>query len=231
MELDNYVRGVTSSADIAKLIEARAMAQAEFKPIKKTGHNKFAGFDYSTYGDICEAILPALCKHGFGTPLFQTGVLATGEWVMVGRLAHKTGQWVSCMVPMRDAIDKNGNRREDNQSFESASTYAKKQLILQLAGGWSAGEEEAEQAEEMVSQVNAEAAKAKAPPKPQGPSYYERLKSKMATVVKMPAEIEKLFGNAESLLESGDLSQEEMTRLTKQFGSIRPKKEVAHADA
>jgi hypothetical protein len=230
MELDNYIRGVTSSPEIKQLQAARCKAQAKYKPIQKTGENKFGGFKYSTLGDICNAILPALCENGFGMPLFQTGTLGNGEWVMVGRLVHISGEWVSCMVPMRDMIDRNGNRREDNQSFEAASTYAKKQLMLQLCGGWTIGEEDAEQAEEMVSQTNAEVAKAKAPaPAKAEQGYYERLSSKLKAVRSMPAEVEKLFSQAESLAESGDLTTDEMARLTKTFGALRPKKEVANA--
>jgi len=227
MELDNYIRGVTSSPEIKQLVTALAEAQKEYKPIKKTGRNEFARFDYSTLGDICTALLPALNKHGFPMPLFQTGYMG-GELVMVGRLVHKTGEWVSCILPMRDMIDKNGNRRQDNQSLEAASTYTKKQLFLQLAGGWSVGAEDIEQREEAVSQINAEIAKEKAPPAPAKADLFKRVEAKCKALTKLPAELAKVMAQAEELVETGDLTADEMAKLRRQFGAILPK-EVAGA--
>jgi hypothetical protein len=229
MEIDNYIRGVTSSPETKQLVTALAKAQMEYKPIKKTGRNEYAKFDYSTLGDICVALLPALNKHGFPMPLFQTGYTAGGELVMVGRLVHNSGEWVSCLLPMRDMIDKNGNRREDNQSLEAASTYTKKQLFLQLAGGWSVGAEDLEQQEEAVSQVNAEVAKEKAPaPKPPSNDLFKRVESKLKTLTKLPAEFVKVWGQAEGLAETGDLTADEMAKLRRQFSALIPK-EVADA--
>lgn len=227
MEIDNYIRGVTSSPETKQLVTALAKAQMEYKPIRKTGRNEYGKFDYSTLGDICVALLPALNKHGFPMPLFQTGYMGT-ELVMVGRLVHNTGEWVSCVLPMRDMIDKNGNRREDNQSLEAASTYTKKQLFLQLAGGWSVGAEDLEQAEEAHSQVNAEVAKEKSPA-PAKSDLFKRVESKLKTLTKLPVELAKVFAQAEGLAESGDLTADEMAKLRRQFGALLPK-ELAHAD-
>ena len=230
MELDNYIKGVTSSPSTQKLDADLIKAQLEFKPIKKSGRNEYAGFDYSTLADICTALLPALLKHGFPMPRFQTGFMG-GELVMVGKLTHTSGEWISCVLPMRDQIDKNGNRREDNQSMESASTYCRKQLFLQLAGGWSVGAEDMEQAEEAVSQVNAEVAKEKEPPAPvKAQDFYRRLETKMRMVKSVPAELEKCFVQAESLAQTGDMTADQLAKLTRQFGALRPKqKEVANA--
>jgi len=226
MEIDNYIRGVTSSPETKQLVTALAKAQMEYKPIRKTGRNEYGKFDYSTLGDICVALLPALNKHGFPMPLFQTGYMGS-ELVMVGRLVHNTGEWVSCLLPMRDMIDKNGNRREDNQSLEAASTYTKKQLFLQLAGGWSVGAEDLEQAEEAHSQVNAEVAKEKDPAPAPAPKndLFKRVEAKCKTLVKLPAELAKVFAQAESLAESGDLTADEITKLRRQFGQLLPKEE------
>jgi hypothetical protein len=130
---------------------------------------------------------------------------------------------------MRDMIDKNGNRREDNQSLEAASTYTKKQLFLQLAGGWSVGAEDLEQQEEAVSQVNAEVAKEKTPaPKPPSNDLFKRVESKLKTLTKLPAEFVKVWGQAEGLAETGDLTADEMAKLRRQFNALIPK-EVADA--
>jgi hypothetical protein len=227
MEIDSYIRGVTSSPETKQLVTALALAQMEYKPIKKTGRNEYGKFDYSTLGDICVALLPALNKHGFPMPLFQTGYMGA-DLVMVGRLVHKTGEWVSCVLPMRDMIDKNGNRREDNQSLEAASTYTKKQLFLQLAGGWSVGAEDLEQAEEAHSQVNAEAANEKTPPpapKAAKTDLFKRVEAKCKTLIKLPSELAKVFAQAESLAETGDLTADEITKLRRQFGALLPKEE------
>jgi hypothetical protein len=231
MELDNYIRGVTSSPEVKQLLAARCKAQAKFKPADKTGHNQYGRFDYATYTDLVNATLTPLIENGLGLPVCQIGKDATGEWVMVGKIMHTTGEWMSTMCPLRDQIDKNGARREDCQSFEAAVTYGQKTVYRVLLGVWfKEGDEGMEQAEEMVSQVNAEVAKAKAPaPAKAEQGYYERLSSKLKAVRSMPAEVEKLFSQAESLAESGDLTTDEMARLTKTFGALRPKKEVANA--
>jgi hypothetical protein len=228
MELDNYIRGVTSSPEIKQLVEARLKAQAKFKPAKKSGRNEFNRFDYSTYADLVDATLPALVENGFGLPSFQTGLHASGEWVMVGKLMHKSGEWISCMSPLRDQIEKTGAVRMDNHSFESAITYAQKNLMRCLLGIWSVGAEEAEQQTEMESQVNQESAP-KVEPKAKPGELFNKIVGRMKTVRTLPAELEKCFRDAESLAESGDLTADEMSRLTRQFGALRPK-EVASAN-
>jgi hypothetical protein len=228
MELDNYIRGICSSPEVKQFIAARAKATLEYKTIKETGTNKVMNFKYATYRDIYEGVVPALCKHGFGPPVYQTGRDKDGEWVMVGKLIHESGEWMSTMVPMREMIDKNGHPRQDNQSFESAGTYGKKQCILELTGACIAGSEEMEQQEERLSQQHAEIAKEKSPPpapKAAKTDLFKRVENKCKTLIKLPAELAKVFAQAESLAESGDLTADEITKLRRQFGQLLPKEE------
>jgi hypothetical protein len=227
MEIDNYIRGVTSSPETKQLTAALVKAQLDYKPIKKSGRNEFAKFDYSTLADICNALLPGLLKNGIPMPTFATGYMGQ-ELVMVGKLMHISGEWMSCVLPMRDMIDKNGNRREDNQSMEAASTYCRKQLFLQLAGGWAGGAEDLEQQEEHSSQQNAEVAKEKTPPAKTS-DLFKKVEAKLKTLVKLPAELAKVMGQAEGLAETGDLTADEMAKIRRQFGQLLPKG-VADAD-
>jgi hypothetical protein len=209
-----------------------AGARDKFLSVKKSAENKFAGFRYPTFTDMTKATLSALHANGLVLK-FASGFIAhpayTGE-VMVGRLVHhKSKQWEATTIPKRYPIHK-GVVQQDGQGLEIADTYAKKTLIMELTGAWLEGDEpEVEQdqgrkaAESMIEAV-AEA------PKPEAPSsdFYRRLETKMRMVKSVPAELEKCFVQAESLAQTGDLTADQLSKLTRQFGALR-KKEVANA--
>ena len=145
MVIDHQMPGCSSSPEIEQLIGALCAAQSEFPAIQKSGVMELRDnrFRYSTWADICTALYPALHKHGLVfVPL--TGRQGD-QFVMMGLLTHSpSGQWISSTCPIRDVVDGMGIRG-DSQSFEIATTYAKKTLLRSMAGGWEVGDEQPEQ--------------------------------------------------------------------------------------
>jgi hypothetical protein len=134
--MDHSLFGVTSSSETADLTTDLAKAQAEYPAISKTGENKFGKYHYLTYAGICEALRGPLTKHGLALP--QIGLCQRqGEWIAVGILRHKSGQFITSICPIYLGVDKGGEVKQDMQSLGSAYTYAKKYLLLGLVGGWA----------------------------------------------------------------------------------------------
>lgn len=136
MNVDHGLPGVTCSPDTADLAKDLASAQAEFPAIEKTGENKFGKYHYLTYAGICEGLVGPLTRHGFALPQICL-TKAGGEWIAVGTLRHKTGQFITSLCPLYLGKEKDGTPKADMQSLGSAYTYAKKYLLLGLVGGWA----------------------------------------------------------------------------------------------
>ena len=136
MMVDHGLPGVTCSPDTAELAKDLAAAQAEFPAIERTGENKFGKYFYLTYAGICEGLVGPLTRHGFALPQICL-TKAGGEWIAVGTLRHKSGQFINSLCPLYLGREKDGSPKADMQSLGSAYTYAKKYLLLGLVGGWA----------------------------------------------------------------------------------------------
>lgn len=136
MMVDHGLPGVTCSPDTAELAKDLAAAQAEFPAIERTGENKFGKYFYLTYAGICEGLVGPLTRHGFALPQICL-TKAGGEWIAVGTLRHKSGQFITSLCPLYLGREKDGSPKADMQSLGSAYTYAKKYLLLGLVGGWA----------------------------------------------------------------------------------------------
>jgi hypothetical protein len=136
MIVDHGLPGVTCSPDTAELAKDLAAAQAEFPAIERTGENKFGKYFYLTYAGICEGLVGPLTRHGFALPQICL-TKAGGEWLAVGTLRHKSGQFITSLCPLYLGKEKDGSPKADMQSLGSAYTYAKKYLLLGLVGGWA----------------------------------------------------------------------------------------------
>jgi len=136
MMVDHALPGVTCSPDTAELAKDLAAAQAEFPAIGKTGENKFGKYFYLTYAGICEGLVGPLTRHGFPLPQICL-TKAGGEWIAIGTLRHKSGQFITSLCPLYLGKEKDGSPKADMQSLGSAYTYAKKYLLLGLVGGWA----------------------------------------------------------------------------------------------
>lgn len=218
MNMDARLFGVTESPDTKDLVAALAKAQAEFKAVKKSGENTFAGFKYPTFSDMAVAVYPALNKHGLVLQ-FQEGSI-DGREVLVGRLRHASGQWVASTCPVYFPSRK-GEVQEDGQGLEVGNAYARKTILMQLTGAWLEGSEPEVEQDQTAKAVDELTTPAQPKDKPE--QHFNKLAARLKSVRSIPAEVEKVFVAAEELAQSGDLTADELARLTRTFGALRPK--------
>jgi hypothetical protein len=123
------ILGPSSSPETNALTEALAKAQAEYKHVELDAANPHFKSRFSSYATCCDALRGPLTKNGLALPDFRPGLVA-GQWVLVGTLRHKSGQYITGIAPLV-------NPKGDMQGFGSACTYAKRTLLMALTGGFS----------------------------------------------------------------------------------------------
>lgn len=125
-DTDSKQRALTMTTNTA-LYEALAAAQAELKnpsKTKKADTGKYT-YNYADIGDVLEACLPVLSKHGLS--VMQPTVVRDGAVILITRLAHISGQTVESEYPVCSI---NGN----HQAMGSAMTYARRYALTSLIG-------------------------------------------------------------------------------------------------
>lgn len=127
---NNSILGPSSSPSTGQLTAALALAQAEYQHVALDAANPHFKSRFSSYATCCDSLRGPLTKNGISLPDFRPGLLATGQWVMVGTLRHKSGEFITGIAPLLMT-------KGDMQSFGSACTYAKRTLLMALCGGFS----------------------------------------------------------------------------------------------
>lgn len=229
MLLDQHFVGCSSSPEVGQLSLALVKAQAGYKPVAKSEEyriNDQKSYRYSTWKDICEALYPSLLANGLAF-IPRMSPTANG-WLMVGTLIHaESGEWITSVCPIRDSIDGHGTR-SDPQSFEIGTTYAKKCLLMTLAGGWAAGDEVEEQdsaaVSEQVQQVDQEAEKFAA--------IREKAETRLRLIAKDKAKVEATHDRLLELVANGEMREEDAQWLIETYPvpeEKAPKKEKTSA--
>ena len=194
------------------LIAALVKAQAEFKAVKKSCENKFAGFRYPSYSDMAAATYPALNKHGVFVHYQQDGDDLTGF------LLHAdTGQSLASTAPLLYPTDsKTGQPQRDGQGLEIALAYAKKILLMELTGAWLEGSEP--EVEQDQGKKNAEAAVAEEPKKRKGkPALIDQIRTALLLVKASPVALKEKLAKAEQYAIEGRITEEELIALQEEF--------------
>lgn len=223
MVIDHQMPGCSSSPEIAELVKALCQAQMEFKPIKKSAVMEMRGqrYRYSTWKDICEALYPSLNKHGI---VFVPLQGKQGDaFSMMGMLVHgASGQWLSSTAPIRDVIAEGLGIRGDSQSFEIATTYAKKTLLKAMAGGWEEGDEQEGQqaAAEQVERSKEEL------------ELLDKVKNQLELVKAVRPKLEAVFKRIDAAVADGRLKEEDAKKFRDEYPlpEKAAKKEVAVVD-
>lgn len=128
--IDNQsILGPSSSPETGALTEALAKAQAEYQHIALDSSNPHFRSKFSSYAQCCDSLRGPLTKHGLALPDFRPGLVGS-QWVLVGTLRHKGGQYITGIAPLV-------NPKGDMQGFGAAMTYAKRTLLMALTGGFS----------------------------------------------------------------------------------------------
>lgn len=118
------------SEQVNELSAALSAAQAEFRPVKKTGKNPHLGNAYATLDDVIASVRDALGKHGlaFLQPLGNTDDGVVLETVLL----HSSGQWIgtSAIIPVLPS-----NRGVNElQAFGGALTYMRRYMLSAMLG-------------------------------------------------------------------------------------------------
>jgi hypothetical protein len=129
MNDNNNILGPSSSPETAELTKALAKAQSDYPLVAYDSSNPHFKSKFASYAQCCDSLRGPLTKNGLSLPDFRPG-LVNGQWIVVGTLRHASGQWISGVAPLLMG-------KSDMQSFGAAMTYAKRTLLMALAGGFS----------------------------------------------------------------------------------------------
>ena len=122
-------------AELDQLAAALAKAQAELKPVQKSGKNPHLKNDYSTLDDIIGAVREPLGRHGLSFVQMLGSSHAHGDGVAVTLrtiLLHESGQSLESTV----VVDPGEGNRGVNalQALGSAITYMKRYALAAMLG-------------------------------------------------------------------------------------------------
>jgi hypothetical protein len=129
MNDNNDILGPSGSPATGQLTKALAAAQAEYPVIKFDSANPHFRSKFASYAACCEALRGPLTRNGLSLPDFRPGLI-NGQWIVMGTLRHQSGEWISAIAPLL-------MNKPDMQAFGAAVTYAKRTLLMALAGGFS----------------------------------------------------------------------------------------------
>jgi len=96
-----------SSESLEKLAPALIKAQAEFKAVGKSGHNKFDKYDYANLEDYISTVREVLAKYGLALLSSSEDVSTLADRTtksggtehavivkLVSRIVHESGEWI-----------------------------------------------------------------------------------------------------------------------------------------
>lgn len=112
---------------LTELYKALAVAQGELKNPEKTKQADTGKYKYmyADIGDVLEAVMPVLSKHGLS--ISQPTVIRDNSIILVTRLHHESGQHIESEYPV---CSLNGN----HQAMGAAMTYARRYALTSLIG-------------------------------------------------------------------------------------------------
>lgn len=114
------------SEQINELAAALTKAQSQFLPALKDATNPHFRSNYADFTSIVNSTRPALIANDLAIIQGATCTQA-GDWVLVTRLIHKSGQWSESDYPLlaKDSTP---------QAMGSATTYAKRYSYSAMVG-------------------------------------------------------------------------------------------------
>ena len=185
-KLFNDCVGASESPEIQHLIGALVKAQSLYPTIDMDAKNDHFRSKYATYRGCCEALRVPLTSNGIALPSFQSAYMQGIGWILIGVLRHVSGQFISGSVPLLNPETQKTDRNTKEvvvtppgmQGLGSAMTYAKRQLLLSLSGGWvGEADDDGESVTSRVSHPTAASAAAAAKPSTTDLAFEARAKS------------------------------------------------------
>lgn len=126
------------STDTAKLAEAFAKAQGEYKPITYNRENPYFKSSYADIDQIVGSAEKALAKYGLS--FYQFTRLDDGATILISILKHSSGQWISSRTRILPP-------KNDPQSYGSTLSYQKRyqaQCLLRVTVSHDLDDDDAE---------------------------------------------------------------------------------------
>lgn len=117
-------RDIEWSEDRDQLLAAVVKMQATLRPPRKGSVNNHRGYRYADLADIWEACREPLAEADLA--LLQVTGWGPRGLELVTTLAHTSGQWVRCRMPVLSVADP--------QAMGSALTYARKYSLMTIVG-------------------------------------------------------------------------------------------------
>ena len=109
----------------SSIAEALAAAQMEMGRALKESNNPHFRSKYADLGNVMDACLPALNKHGIAV-LQPAGEDESGRFIATV-LLHSSGEKLDCKIPLIV-------QKDDMQGYGSAVTYARRYGLMCMAG-------------------------------------------------------------------------------------------------
>jgi hypothetical protein len=113
------------SAELGKLLEALARAQAIMQGAIQDSSNPFFKSTYADLTSVWEACRDPLTKNGLS--VIQTTQIINGQNCLVSILGHLSGQWIKSVLEIKPS-------KPDIQSLGSAITYCRRYALSALVG-------------------------------------------------------------------------------------------------
>ena len=200
----------TQSAEIGKLAEALAAAQADITGALKTSENPFFKSRYADLATVMEACRAPLSKHGLA--VIQTTEGGTDTVTIVTTLAHASNQWIRGRLTMKPV-------KADPQTLGSCITYGRRYTLAAMVGvapedddgNLAAGKmnDGKTDAERQTTDTRPEKKVFQPKPRPT-PSVAEMLKTGQAVAVPPVATAEKVPPKLQTLMELSGVTLKEL---------------------
>lgn len=126
-----------TSESIKEIATALSKVQGEIKGAKADSQNPFFKSSYADLASVWDAIREPLKKNGLSVT--QMTDLKDGQWCVVTRIMHISGEWIEGYFPI--VVSK----QNDPQSLGSATSYARRYALAAAMGVYQI-DDDAEQA-------------------------------------------------------------------------------------
>lgn len=110
---------------LPEFFKAMAAAQADMGPVFKDAANPAFRSKYASLAAVCEAVLPAMNKHGL--TVIQAPGTANGEVTVETIIGHASGTMMRTSLALKPT-------KTDPQGVGSTITYGRRYALLSLAG-------------------------------------------------------------------------------------------------
>lgn len=216
----------TQSAEIGKLAEALAAAQADITGALKTSENPFFKSRYADLATVMEACRAPLSKHGLA--VIQTTEGGTDTVTIVTTLAHASNQWIRGRLTMKPV-------KADPQTLGSCITYGRRYTLAAMVGV-APEDDDGNAASGKPSGVHpplheAEPEKKQSfQPKRKTPAVDEMLKTGQAVAVPPVATAEKVPPKLQTLMELSGVTLPALCGYLEGKGWLRPGAPVSTLD-